>query len=405
MKRFLAVFLALVMLLSLTACNFIGSQQRFDSSGIMTGFIPNKINEVTKLKIKGNFTDKPLFNGCYNALNSKQKKLYEIFCVAAEKMTEGFISLGKEYDGIENDIAISYNAFLYDRVDVFWMPGTYIIGIAGDDKLIAFEYSDDKMESHYPVTKSERDDMRKQFDAKLQNILELSSKKENDYEKEKLFNDYICQNTKYDKGAEFSNTAYGCLVLNNALCEGYAKAFKLLCNKEKIKCELIVGESRDVGHMWNAVEIDGEYYYTDVTWNDQNENPTYVYFNVNETEALKDRTFALMFDEMQKEQLTQSATFNFQKFSCNADKNNYFVKNDLVLGMDYSDKAKAIIEADSKKGMTSSSFVLGPQDLQEMFQKDDMGFIRIIQKKLKNITVESYIIERNVLTLVYKVSD
>ena len=112
-----------------------------------------------------------------------------------------------------------------------------------------------------------------------------------------------------------------------------------------------------------------------------------------------------MVDEMQKEQLTQAATFNFLKFSCNADKNNYFVKNDLVLGMDYSDKAKAIIEEDFQNGKTSSSFVLGPEDLQEMFQKDDMGFIRIIQKKLKNITVESYIIERNVLTLVYKVSD
>ena len=401
MKRLLAFLLASAMLLSAAGCSVINSAFGSDASEIMQGFIPNRTSEVTELKIKGNFTNKPFFNGCYSSLNDKQKKLYEIFCVAAEKMTEGFISLGREYEEIENDIAISYNAFLYDRVEVFWMPSTYIIGQSGKDKLIAFEYSDDNMESHYPVSRDERDDMRKQFDAKLQSILALSSKLENEYEKEKFFNDYICQNTKYDKGAEFSNTAYGAIMLNSALCEGYSKALKLLCNMEKIKCELVVGESRDVGHMWNAVEIEGEYYYTDTTWNDQNENPTYVYFNITERQALKDRSFATMFNEMKGEELTKAATFNFQQFNCVAEKNNFFVKNDLVLGMDYSDKAKAIIEEDFGKGKTSSSFVLGPQDLQEQFQRDDMGFIRIIQKKLKNITIESYVIERNVLTLIY----
>jgi len=190
-------------------------------------------------------------------------------------------------------------------------------------------------------------------------------------------------------------------MLGSALCEGYSKAFKLLCNSEKIKCELVVGKSRDIGHMWNAVKIENEYYYTDVTWNDNYEVPTYVYFNINEQEALKDRTFTPLVSEVSNEELPNMTIFNFQKFNCNADKNNYFVKNDLVLGMDYSDKAKAIIEEDFGNGKTSSSFVLGPQDLQEQFQRDDMGFIRIIQKKLKNITIESYVIERNVLTLIY----
>lgn len=60
------------------------------------------------------------------------------------------------------------------------------------------------------------------------------------------------------------------------VCEGYARALKLLCEMENIDCVLVSGDSSpSLGrfdgkedHMWNYVEVDGEWYAQDTTWND-----------------------------------------------------------------------------------------------------------------------------------------
>ena len=59
------------------------------------------------------------------------------------------------------------------------------------------------------------------------------------------------------------------------VCEGYARAFKVLCDKLNIPCILAHGEAKsnpsDEGgrHMWNEVGMDDDKWYAvDVTWND-----------------------------------------------------------------------------------------------------------------------------------------
>ena len=58
------------------------------------------------------------------------------------------------------------------------------------------------------------------------------------------------------------------------VCEGYARAFKVLCDELEIPCVLTEGGAKAVAedaagaHMWNYVQIDGGWYAVDVTWND-----------------------------------------------------------------------------------------------------------------------------------------
>ena len=57
----------------------------------------------------------------------------------------------------------------------------------------------------------------------------------------------------------------------NVVCEGYAKAFQLLCNLSNfsdLTCYTING-SKTGGHMWNIVTIDGNNYLVDVTNTDE----------------------------------------------------------------------------------------------------------------------------------------
>ena len=62
------------------------------------------------------------------------------------------------------------------------------------------------------------------------------------------------------------------------VCEGYAKAFKALCDVYNIPCLLVTGQgiSEEGGkptsesHMWNMVQMDnGQWYIVDCTWDDQ----------------------------------------------------------------------------------------------------------------------------------------
>lgn len=65
-------------------------------------------------------------------------------------------------------------------------------------------------------------------------------------------------------------TAYGALVEGDAVCQGYALAYKLLLDKCGIDSVLVT--SNEMGHAWNLVKLDGSWYHVDVTWDDPTPN-------------------------------------------------------------------------------------------------------------------------------------
>ncbi len=78
----------------------------------------------------------------------------------------------------------------------------------------------------------------------------------------------------------------GRLGAQGPVCEGYARALKVLCDGLGIPCVLVDGQALAnaasdlrAGHMWNYVQVDGAWYGIDVTWNDPsndaNPNPPY----------------------------------------------------------------------------------------------------------------------------------
>lgn len=98
------------------------------------------------------------------------------------------------------------------------------------------------------------------------------------YEKVKSIHDTIAKQVSYDY--EFTNgTAHQptSVFLEPFLpvCEGYAEAFKMLCDREGIPCIIVVGNAKDnsgnlVGHAWNYVKMeDNKWYAVDLTWDDQ----------------------------------------------------------------------------------------------------------------------------------------
>lgn len=115
-----------------------------------------------------------------------------------------------------------------------------------------------------------------------------------DYEIVCAVNDYLCDTTYYpptEPYAPVTHTAYGALKNGVAVCEGYACAAKLLLNKLGIPCDIEVGTcTGGGGHGWNLVQLDGQWYQLDVTWNDQSASRE-DYLLVSDDYMLKSRTW------------------------------------------------------------------------------------------------------------------
>lgn len=90
------------------------------------------------------------------------------------------------------------------------------------------------------------------------------------YDKLKSIHDGICNITTYTLNVPMAHQPTGVFLNGQAVCEGYAEAMKLLCDRENIPCIIVVGTGKGGAHEWNYVQMeDGKWYGMDVTWDDQ----------------------------------------------------------------------------------------------------------------------------------------
>lgn len=121
--------------------------------------------------------------------------------------------------------------------------------------------------------------------------------------------DWLCANNTYNDAqtsshkADSDPVAFAYLAAHSAysaiipgdeyepVCEGYALAFKLLCDEFKIKCICVSGKLNGVNHMWNMVNTGKEtWFLVDVMSDDRYDGATY-FFMLNKEKASKN-TFA-----------------------------------------------------------------------------------------------------------------
>ena len=108
------------------------------------------------------------------------------------------------------------------------------------------------------------------------------------------------------------------MVENEAVCDGYSKAFKLLLEKVGIDNVIIHGSTEDVAHAWNVVSLDGEYYHVDTTSDKLDMTKKYVihtYFNLTDKQIFE----------------THSINQDFIVPQCNSERYNYYNKQGYTI--------------------------------------------------------------------------
>ena len=142
-----------------------------------------------------------------------------------------------------------------------------------------------------------------------------------DYEKVLALHDCLVKNVKYEYGShsETSHSALGGLLKRKTMCEGFAKAFKLLCDKANIDCIIVSGTASREGkanerHAWNIVKLCGNCYHVDVTWDscayETTKQVSHSHLNMMDSDAAQDH-------QWNKELLPfcNSKTFNYYVYN------------------------------------------------------------------------------------------
>lgn len=113
-------------------------------------------------------------------------------------------------------------------------------------------------------------------------------------ERQKVIHDYIVANVAYDESLS-RYSAYNALAEGKAVCQGYALlAYKML-KEAGIENRIISGTARGQNHAWNLVNIRGNWYHMDVTWDDPVPDVagsvTYGYYNLTDEQIRKDHSW------------------------------------------------------------------------------------------------------------------
>lgn len=118
-----------------------------------------------------------------------------------------------------------------------------------------------------------------------------------EYSRVLAIHDALIERAHYGDSDIFSHNAAGTLVYKEGVCASYVLAMKLMLDISGIRSCVIRGDVEgDEGtepHVWLAIEIDGQWYETDPTWDDptNDENKDYLvhaYLNVPDADIRKD---------------------------------------------------------------------------------------------------------------------
>lgn len=269
----------------------------------------------------------------FSSLGSARQEIYKKLLAATEEFTTGWIDLGKLGGDFKSDISVSYQALCDDYPEMFWLPSSYFLSRTESGEIaVLFEGKAESYTLSYLASKTEAQSMKARLDGVVNSVTAATKNLSSQFEAELYIHDFICNNTAYNINGKYIYSAYGALVDKNAVCEGYSKAFALLCSKAGINSFLVRGVSKEQNHMWNTVNIDNAWYNIDVTWDDQNinGNPTYSYFNLTDAELNIDHTPASHINP-KSGAADEKELFNLTKNICTAAEMNYFIHEKLIL--------------------------------------------------------------------------
>ncbi len=181
------------------------------------------------------------------------------------------------------------DALMYDYPEIFWINGWYssftysCSFVSSGNSCTASVVLDSIKIEPVEVTAGISSNIQS-YDSNVRSAVNTIAKTadagKSRYHLVKIIHDYVCNLLSYyDKQHGIVHSSAPSFIGDHmAVCEGYAKTFKVLCDQFGIPCICVVGIAGEP-HMWNYVRMnDGKWYLVDTTWDDQQDGIRDVYF-------------------------------------------------------------------------------------------------------------------------------
>ena len=220
----------------------------------------------------------------YDKLNKQQQKAYYAMKAGLESLAPSFQV--PRLDGKE--LADIYFMLRRDHPKIFYTV-TFKYRYYPDSEYV-------ELIPEYLFPKAKIQDHQAAMEARIKKLAKQAEGLD-EKGKEQFIHDFICQNVHYDKLKKpYSHEIIGALGHGVAVCEGIAKAVKVLCDALNIWCIIALAEANPeknikYRHAWNVIKIGGTYYHLDATFdNTLSKDATirYDYYNLSDTQIFKD---------------------------------------------------------------------------------------------------------------------
>ncbi len=279
-----------------------------------------KLNEITddKVKIPSSLETDKLLNSqtlnsstysatsyYYNLLDSTGKAYYTALATALSSPNEyddEYLSNPGVLEGVTSVYSSSFTyyfntaleCYMYDNLDqIDGIMCQYPYIVSGNNMYIYAKYGESTITSS--SVSSMESSMKSARTSFVSSIASETSGKA-DEEIELIVHNKICSDVVYDDAAaeddasshDVAHTPYGVLVDNSAVCDGYSTAFAYVLDYYDINAKVCVGYAGG-GHAWNIIELYGQWYEVDCTWDDQS-SIVYDYYNITTATISSDHT-------------------------------------------------------------------------------------------------------------------
>lgn len=203
----------------------------------------------------------------YGMLDDSLKKLYRQIYANAE----GAIAVFAPVEEVtQPQYRKAFLAVFCDHPELFWLDCIYEVKALLNGTIV-------EAKLYFNQTAKDLSASQTAFDHAAESILSKGRNAGSDYQKEVYIHNALLDKIEYNLKAPLNQNAYSALVNGQTVCAGYARAFQYLMQQLQIPCYYCIGYAGE-SHAWNVIQLNGEYYNVDTTWDDTDPN-TFDFFN------------------------------------------------------------------------------------------------------------------------------
>ena len=264
-KKLTALLIAALMLVTATGCSFLNRSASF-------------LRRIATPRGETIIDTSGTRKYYYDQLSDEEKLNYRLLLAAYQRMDEEVTGLTLS---VKDMIRIN-KLMLLDCPELFWVANS---GVYYDENLIPLLYMGGRYTPRYRYTREQVAKLTAQIDAVCDAFAE-KHENESDYNKALAAYEYIIDTTEYDTEtadiiverkdydplSDDSQCIVSVFVNHESVCAGYSAAYQYLLRRLGIFAISVIGTvtnaetGQKYNHEWSALELDGEWYYTDITW-------------------------------------------------------------------------------------------------------------------------------------------